>query len=97
MSTSISRLGNASAHVGDRARHHYVGDARHRRDFQFGLGTALDPRNHELQIFDFVVDAVDLAEDRIGLRCRAVPAASTAEQLDSNERLGVFHDPADTR
>jgi len=91
------QVGQCPAQVRDRARHHYAGDARHRTDFQFRLGTALDSRNHKLQIFDLVIDAVDLAENRIGLWCRAVPASSTAEQLDSDGRLGVLHHPADTR
>ncbi len=79
---SISRLGNAFAHVGDGARHHHIGDARHRGDLELDAGAALDPGNNELQILDLVVDAVDLVENRIGFPRRAVAAASAVKQLD---------------
>ena len=41
-----------------------------------GIGAALDSRNDELQIFDLVVDTVDLVEDGIGLGRPGVAATS---------------------
>src|SRR4249920_1487776 len=91
------QIGEHFAQVGNRARHHDVCDARYRANFEFGIGATLDPRNDELQIFNLVVDTVDLTEYGVGLGRRAVTTASAAEQLDSNQSLGVFHQAADAR
>src|SRR5262245_4644343 len=83
------------AQIGNRARHHDVCNAWHRTNLEFGTGATLDSRNDKLQIFDLVVHAVDLAENGVGLRGRAVAATAPAEQLDTNRSLRVLHDPAD--
>lgn len=55
-----------------------------------GIGAALDSRNDELQIFDLVVDTVDLVEDGIGLGRPGVAATSSAEQFDPDRSLACF-------
>ena len=56
---------------------------------------ALEPRDDELKILDLVVDAVDLAEDRVGLAGRRVAAALAVEQTHADRRLRVLHHAAD--
>ena len=57
----------------------------------------LDPRNDKLQVFDSIVHAIDLIEDRIGLRCRAVAATPPIEELNADRSLGVLHHATDAR
>jgi hypothetical protein len=45
---------------------------------------------------NFVVDAVDLAENRVGLRRRDVATSSSAEQRHADLGFGMLHHAADT-
>ena len=58
-----AQIGIAPPDALDRARHHDLGDARHRTDAQFRQRAAADPGDDLGEIVDLLVDAVDLLED----------------------------------
>ena len=94
---SMPQIRIAAPDALDRARHHDLGDARHRADAQFRQIAASDLGDDLGEIVDLLVDAVDLLEDVLGFRCREIAAVLALEEADAERLLGVFHQPADAR
>src|SRR6185312_12567137 len=89
------QVGVALADLLDRARHHDLGDARHRSDSELRELTAADLADDVGEIIDLFIDGVDLFEDELGILCRKVAAVLAHEEADAERTLGIFDETAD--